>query len=223
MSDYYASRLSGERLRRCYELAPPRVQQYLAAEVAYVVSHLRPHDAVLELGCGYGRVLVELARHPRRLVGIDTSRESLILARSLLRPGHRLSLLQMDAVRLGLSGDRFDAVVCIQNGISAFHVDPILLVRESLRVTRRGGVCLLSSYSDGFWDERLEWFRLQSAAGLVGEIDRNRTGDGTIVCQDGFVATTFGPDRFAALAEELGVEPSIEEVDNSSVFCVIRR
>jgi hypothetical protein len=50
-----AKGLSGVRLQRCYKIAPPRVQQYLEAEVAFVLSHLHPGDEVLELGCGYGR------------------------------------------------------------------------------------------------------------------------------------------------------------------------
>ena len=71
----------------------------------------------------------------------------------------------------------FDAVVCLQNGISAFHVDPERLIGESLRVTKPGGTVFLSSYSDRFWAYRLAWFKLQEAEGLVGEIDyeKNRT------------------------------------------------
>ncbi len=223
MKDYYPSRLSGERLRRCYELAPPRVSRYLDAEVQHVLDTLEPHPVVLELGCGYGRVLRELVDHAKRVVGIDTSRQSLDMARSLLSSAPNCELLQMNAVRLGLSDDTIDAVVCIQNGISAFSVDPVSLARESLRVTRPGGTCLFSSYSDEFWDERLEWFQLQSDAGLLGGIDWDATGEGTIVCDDGFISTTFGPDGFKALTEELGVDSRIEEVDHSSVFCVMRK
>jgi hypothetical protein len=49
---YYKERLSGDRLFRCYEIAPPRIKQYLKAEIEFVVSNLQPADLVLELGCG---------------------------------------------------------------------------------------------------------------------------------------------------------------------------
>ena len=52
---------------------------------------------------------------------------------------------------------------------------------------------------------------------------RDATGDGVIVGQDGFRATTFSPEDFAGLAERLGVEAEIYEVDSSSVFCKILR
>jgi 2-polyprenyl-6-hydroxyphenyl methylase/3-demethylubiquinone-9 3-methyltransferase len=127
----------------------------------------------------------------------------------------------MDAVRLGFRDGAFDRVVCVQNGVSAFHVDARDLVREGVRVTRPGGLALFSSYSESFWEDRLEWFVLQAEAGLVGEIDWDRTGDGRIVCRDGFTATTFTARQFAALAAEIGVDARIVEVDSSSVFCEI--
>jgi 2-polyprenyl-6-hydroxyphenyl methylase/3-demethylubiquinone-9 3-methyltransferase len=219
MGNYYAERLSAERLRRCYDIAPPRVQQYLAAEVAHVVSRLRPADRVLELGCGYGRILQQLAPHAETLVGIDTSPDSLRLARELLRPAPDCCVLQMNAAALGFQDAAFDVVLCLQNGISAFKVEPHALIAECLRVTRPGGRVLFSSYAAAFWPHRLEWFRLQSACGLLGEIDWEATRDGQIVCRDGFRATTFSPADFRALTAALHVDVQIEEVDQSSLFC----
>jgi SAM-dependent methyltransferase len=221
MPEYYREKLSAGRLDRVYAIAPPRVLQYLDAEIDHVLAGARPADAVLELGCGCGRVLGPLARKARIVCGIDTSFESLAYGRAALERFGNCAFAQMDAGRLGFRDGAFDRVVCIQNGISAFHVDPRSLVRESLRVTRPGGLALFSSYSEAFWERRLEWFALQAEEGLVGEIDRERTRDGTIVCTDGFTATTMGPREFTALAEELGVSARVVEIDSSSVFCEI--
>ena len=80
---------------------------------------------------------------------------------------------------------------------------------------------LFSSYADEFWEHRLEWFRIQSVHGLIGEIDESSTHDGTIVCKDGFTATTVTPGQFEKLTHGLGTDVSIEVVDGSSVFCMI--
>jgi 2-polyprenyl-6-hydroxyphenyl methylase/3-demethylubiquinone-9 3-methyltransferase len=218
---YYSDHLAAERLRKCYEIAPPRVQQYLDSEIRHVAGKIRPTDTVLELGCGYGRVLEKLAEQGGTLVGIDTSASSLRLAEELLRPFPHCWLAQMDAIALGFRDGVFDVVLCIQNGISAFHIDQPTLIAESLRVTRPGGRVLFSSYSQRFWNERLEWFRLQSEHGLLGQIDWDATADGVIVCQDGFKATTVSPDEFLHLASRLNVRARIEEVDQSSLFCEI--
>ena len=217
MTGYYARKLSAERLRQCYTLAPPRVQRYLLAEIECVRRRVTPEDRVLELGCGYGRVLQHVAPYAK-VIGIDTAFDSLRLAKDMV-PYPSWSLFQMDASMLGFSDHSFDVVICIQNGISALKVDPKVLLQEARRVTRPGGKMLFSSYSEKFWDDRLEWFRIQSQHGLIGEIDECRSENGTIVCKDGFEATTVSPDDFVMLSSSLGLAADIIEVDDSSIFC----
>jgi 2-polyprenyl-6-hydroxyphenyl methylase/3-demethylubiquinone-9 3-methyltransferase len=222
LSDYYSRQLSGERLRLCYEIAPPRVRRYLEAEIEFLRGMLEPDLRVLELGCGYGRVLHALSQEGARLTGIDTSAESLALARRLASKRSIPSLARMDALRLGFRPGAFDLVCCVQNGICAFNVDPLALMREALRVARRGGLALFSSYSSCFWEPRLNWFRLQAAAGLLGEIDEAATGEGVIACKDGFRSGILDEAGFAALAAACGVVAQIIEVEASSLFCVLQ-
>ncbi len=82
---------------------------------------------------------------------------------------------------------------------------------------------LLSSYAESFWPDRLEWFERQAEEGLIGEIDRELTGEGRIVCKDGFTATTVGNEEFLSLCEGLPVTVETVEVDGSSLFCEIRK
>ncbi len=222
MASYYEDKLSAERLKRCYEIAPPRVQQYLEAEVAHVLEKVHAGDMVLELGCGYGRVLPLLAQKAGTVIGIDVSLASLSMANQMLVNVSNCHLLGMNAVQLAFHDRIFDGVICIQNGISAFHVDQQALIRESVRVTKPGGYVLFSSYSDKFWEERLRWFQIQSEAGLLGEIDDEKTGEGVIVCKDGFTATTVRPGDFLALTSGLNLEVWVVEVDESSVFCELK-
>ena len=83
MPSYYTVKLSAERLRACYELAPPRTKAYLEAEIEFVLQKASSSMAVLELGCGYGRVLRRLLPRARSVVGIDTSMPSLRWPRNL--------------------------------------------------------------------------------------------------------------------------------------------
>lgn len=219
---YYSENLAGVRLRQCYDLAPPRVKQYLRAEIQHVLSRTKAGDSVLELGCGYGRVTREIAGVAGRAVGIDTARESLELGRSLAG-GVACEYIEMDAVDLKFDDDEFDLVVCVQNGICAFGVDPEALLKEAIRVTRQGGGALFSTYSGRFWAHRLRWFELQAEQGLVGEIDYEATGDGVIVCGDGFRAGAMTEGDFRDLCGRIGLECAISEVDGSSLFCEVRK
>ena len=75
--DYYPNKLFALKLKRAYEIGSPRIQQYLEAEVQYTLSHIKSTDTVLELGCGYGRVLEKLADKASKVVGIDIAEMSL--------------------------------------------------------------------------------------------------------------------------------------------------
>jgi len=221
MKSYYSDKLSAENLKRCYDIAPPRVQQYLAGETEHVRSRIKPGDLVLELGCGYGRVLAALAGSSTRLVGIDISLSSLHMAQRYLHDHENVILCLMDALHMGFGNTCFDVVFCIQNGISAFHVDQRALINTAVSVARPGGHILFSSYAEEFWHDRLDWFRIQAVQNLIGEIDEEKTGNGVIVCKDGFRASTVTREEFYHLTHDINREVSIEVVDNSSIFCDI--
>jgi SAM-dependent methyltransferase len=236
MEDYYAEHLAAEKLRRCYEIAPPRVQQYLRAELDFALGFIHAGDAVLDLGCGYGRTLPELAARADEVTAIDNSPASVALARETVKGLANVKVLEMDAAALQFDGNRFDVVLCLQNGLSAFHRDPATLLREALRVCRPntlggvpsggcrpGGIVLFSTYAGKFWPQRLEWFELQAEAGLLGAIDWRRTKEGFIACKDGFTATTFTPEQFRCLATDLPAAITLTEVDSSSLFCILRK
>lgn len=220
--EYYSNKLSAEKLRKCYEIAPPRIQQYLDTEVDYILNKISKEDIVLELGCGYGRILPSLAKKAGKVFGIDISRTSLEMGKKLLAAYSNIKMLEMNALELGFENDFFDVVVCIQNGISAFHVNKPKLIKESIRVTKPEGIILFSSYSEKIWDERLKWFELQSKERLIGEINYNKTKNGIIICKDGFSASTVTADEFKELESSFAnIKTSITEVDYSSIFLEI--
>ena len=222
MNKYYAQKLSAERLELCYKLAPLRVKKYLEAEIKFVVEKIKDNDTVLELGCGYGRIFPELLTKANAVFGIDNSYSNLKYAKEKFQRVDSVYLFQMNAANLGFREDQFDAVICIQNGISAFKVDQMKLVEETKRITRKGGQVFFSSYSEKFWDHRMEWFQIQSEHDLIGEIDYEKTGNGVIVCKDGFKAVTITKDDFISLTLNTRIVPEIIEVDDSSVFCFLK-
>ena len=83
---------------------------------------------------------------------------------------------------------------------------------------------LKDKLSEKFWNYRLEWFQLQTNSGLLGEIDFERTGNGEIVCKDGFTATTVSPEQFIKLISGIdNIDVKTVEIDESSIFCEIFR
>jgi 2-polyprenyl-6-hydroxyphenyl methylase/3-demethylubiquinone-9 3-methyltransferase len=221
--NYYSKNLNTSKLQRCYEIAPPRIQQLLTAEIDFILRKLSINDVVLDLGCGYGRVAIELAKKAKKVIGIDISQDNIELAKSLYQEIAHLEFYEMNAVELNFPADMFDVTLCIQNGISAFKEDPYVLLTEALRVTKKGGILLFSTYSSKIWQDRLHWFQIQADEKLLGEVDYEQTKDGIIVCKDGFKAITYSGTDFLKLASEFNVDANIYEVDNSIVFCEIKK
>ncbi|MBU0517384.1 class I SAM-dependent methyltransferase [bacterium] len=220
---YYADKLSGERLDLCYQIAPPRVQQYLNAEIKHCLSLIGSKDRVLEIGCGYGRVLHRIAEVTKHAVGIDNSAENLRYGRYRFHLLERMAFNLMEAEDLAFEDSQFDVTLCIQNGLSAIKGNTIKIVEECLRVTKPGGRCLFSSYTDEFWPDRLEWFQMQAEEKCVGKIIQGLTGNGVIVCEDGFRATTMGRADYLEIAMTLNTDAVFTVVDGSSLFCKIRK
>lgn len=207
---------------QCYKIAPARVQQFLKAEIDFVLANISSADHVLDLGCGYGRVAKHISTKAKKLTGIDISRANIDLAREYVQHHQKCEFLVMDAQKLEFPDNYFEVTICVQNGISAFKADPVELLKESIRVTKEGGIILYSSYSEKFWDHRLEWFQIQAKHKLIGEIDEEFTNNGTIVCKDGFRAITYSETDFLNLVSKFKIDAEIIEVDESSIFCRIK-
>jgi ubiquinone/menaquinone biosynthesis C-methylase UbiE len=97
-------------------------------------------DHVLEVGCGTGVVLRDVAAlvgARGEVVGVDPSRRVIAAARDLCRAHRRIGFRVADGVRMPFRDGRFDATLAIT---VVLHVaDPLALVREMARVTRPGG------------------------------------------------------------------------------------
>jgi ubiquinone/menaquinone biosynthesis C-methylase UbiE len=104
---------------------------------------VRSGERVLEVGCGTGVVVRDLAGLVGRrgeVVGVDASRRLLDRARALSRETARRTRIAWrvaDAASLPFAANRFDAALAVT---VILHVaDPVRVVREMARVTRPGG------------------------------------------------------------------------------------
>lgn len=122
------------------QLAATYHQRYVLNPLSGVAALLRGlvHDLgatlVLEVGCGTGRWLSELAPLVGHIVGLDYSAGMLRQSQALRAPG---SPVRGTAGELPLASGRFDLVFCV-NALHHFP-DPAQFVAEARRLLRPGG------------------------------------------------------------------------------------
>lgn len=96
-------------------------------------------DDVLEIGCGYGRLMISIADHVHSITGVDLHEAPLKRARELLRLKQNATVILNDGMSLPFEDGMFSLVF----SSSSFQHMPRSIVRgyfkETARILRSGG------------------------------------------------------------------------------------
>lgn len=136
---------------------------------AYLLPHLQPGMALLDVGCGPGTITADLAAlvAPGRVVAFD--REPAILEQAAAHAAEagvadRIEFAVADVHELEFPDDTFDVVHAHQ--VLQHLTDPVRALREMRRVCKPGGIVAArdGDYSGFFWYPQLpeldDWLRL---------------------------------------------------------------
>ncbi len=148
-----------------------RYKQIQREKYEIVTKNLPRVSKILDLGCGTGMLLSELARRSGFVVGIDSSPGMLELAR---KRGGGAALVLADADHLPFVNCSFDAVISVT--LLQNMPNPAATVREVARVAKQGGIMILTTLKRKHSLGELEyWIRAagfkQLSSGEVGRED----------------------------------------------------
>jgi len=105
-----------------------------------------PSDAVLEIGCGVGRVGKLLSPRCRKWIGADISGRMLEIAAGRLQGLPNVELIELAGVGLAEIPDAaLDAVYCTVVFMHLFEWDRYRYVAEAFRVLKPGGRCFFDN------------------------------------------------------------------------------
>ncbi|MEU4541501.1 class I SAM-dependent methyltransferase [Streptosporangium sp. NPDC023825] len=104
---------------------------------------------VLDLPCGDGRNLPPLASAFTAVIGADSSKNALSLARSVTRsqPLHNVILSVADVYATGFVDETFDGIFCCD--LLGHLADPVGALRELLRICRDGHCLVANVFATG--------------------------------------------------------------------------
>lgn len=124
-----------------------RTGQWSARQIGAAID-LGPDDAVLELGCGVGRVGRELAPHCREWHGVDISSNMLEVARERLAHLPNVYLHKVRRTALEAFDDAsVDKIYCPAVFIHLDKEDVFIYLREFARVLRPGGLAYFETWN----------------------------------------------------------------------------
>jgi ubiquinone/menaquinone biosynthesis C-methylase UbiE len=141
-SVYFAANASNWETLRSYHVQEAEVE---AAMLSLISSS--PIDTLVDLGTGTGRVLELFAPRAKQLLGLDSSREMLAIARSTIEKQHlkNVQVRQSDIYALPLGGSSADVVIIHQ--VLHFLDEPQKALLEASRILKAQGRLLIVDFA----------------------------------------------------------------------------
>lgn len=113
----------------------------------WIMSHLKPHSRVIDLGCGAGFLTNALAQAGHNVTGVDLSLPSLEIAKKSDLT-QTVSYLHADVTEVPMPDHSFDAV-CAMDLLE--HVEnPHKVIKEASRLLKPGGLFFFHTFNRTF-------------------------------------------------------------------------
>ena len=214
-TDFFSRKEQAEFISRVYAETPYVVQSLFRRESQLLQGALAGSRRVLEVGCGFGRVL-EWVPEAVAYTGIDIGRHYVEEAKTRNPRGDWIC---GDATCLPFQDESFDAVFCIQNTLGNMEGIEGKVISEMRRVCRRKGRLILSVYSEDSFEIRRLWYDRLVDAGIFRRVWLDPEHPRVARSNTGWSSRCFDRKEVRALFGAVSME--IVKLDAFLYFCVV--
>lgn len=145
--------------RMINDKAPELIQEFLDGEIRFITKHIKPYSSILEIGCGYGRLLRILAKNSKNVIGIDFSKKMIESSRENLKNLKNVDVILMNADNLSFKDNSFDYVVCLDASFGNMPKIEQKSLNEMKRVCKKDGEIIISVFSENAKNTQIENYR----------------------------------------------------------------
>ena len=128
------------------KLAKRKKEEFTKKELAYIERILNKKMRILDLGCGYGRFTIPLAKRRYNIKGIDITPSFIKKAKSMARKNKvKIEFRTGDMRKLPYKENSFDAIICMWSVFVELtsKSDQLKSIKEMLRVLSDEGFAII--------------------------------------------------------------------------------
>lgn len=142
---------------RMHQVTPTSIREYVKAVHRYLLSHIRGNVLILDVGCGTGDFIKEIARQVDKIVGVDASSKLISIARQNLKDISNISLIQGDIDSIKIPKEYFNFIISLWTLPNID--DPIPFIKKIKPALKQGGVIYIDTYSELATEERIKMYK----------------------------------------------------------------
>jgi ubiquinone/menaquinone biosynthesis C-methylase UbiE len=137
---------------------PESYQALFREEQRLLDKYIGDNARVLDLGCGEGRSLRQLAQKTKYLVGIDHDKKTVEKARRDLSDLTDIQIVHSEGTNLPFDSEYFDNALCLGT-FTNLGEERVKVLYELKRVLKIDGSIIITAYSEDALEDRLELYR----------------------------------------------------------------
>jgi len=155
---------------------------YTKKELGYLKRILNKKQKILDVGCGYGRFTIPLAKQGYNIEGIDITPLLIRKAKEMSNKEKiNISFKVGDMKKLPYKKESFDSIICMWSVFTELNkeLDQVKSIKEMLRVLKKGGFAFIEmskpTKKKSYKDEKIgDEFKIKGkiAVGKIANIEK---------------------------------------------------
>jgi 2-polyprenyl-6-hydroxyphenyl methylase/3-demethylubiquinone-9 3-methyltransferase len=195
------------------ENPPEGYKKAFDKEEEFLLENVPKDTIVLDVGCGFGRVMKLLAPQAKKIIGIDNDKKAIEDAKKYLKGFDNIEVFFEDAEKMHFEDKSFGVVLCVGATPVNFGETKKKIYSEIRRVLKNKGLFLTSVYNENALEDRLITYR------NYYEGDFKIKENGTVVFGE-FISEQYSKEKITKILKENGFE--ILEIIKEGIFYIIK-
>jgi SAM-dependent methyltransferase len=198
----------------------PLIQEWLEEENKYLRRVIRKGSTVLDVGCGFGRNIIEIAKATKRVVGIDNCAIQLFKKiRNRLANFENVVVYNDDASNMvHCHTQEFDYTICMGNTFGDLADQKVPILKEMKRVTKKGGLIIISVYAHSPLTLKV---RLQGYKSIGLKITKVDPQSGTVYADNngGLILEQFTKPQLENIFAAASLQVQVKHLSEIAYIC----